>query len=249
MSVIFVDEGRQAGFWRHKFLYYHLLLSYSNTIISASGAATVKGRPVNILTLRFNLKDCFSEMLNTEKPPTLRDSYSCKTRRFCCFCPSILYSHLPPAPPRQTAETYQTKFGHKSQPVWNPSPPSGKWERDEDRGSRVSQLQVVSRCGGSGDKPLWHGLGLPSLHFSSHCSTSCLSDRSHLAWQRERESGATAQSHPPKCGPCMPLGRDYKQIKCTHARTYTILHTPIPPWGCHMAINTEKLRTSCAPLR
>lgn len=44
-----------------------------------------------------------------------------------------------------------------------------------------------------------------------------------------RESGDTAQSHPPKCGPCMPLGREYKQIKRTHARTYTVLHAPISP--------------------
>lgn len=40
----------------------------------------------------------------------------------------------------------------------------------------------------------------------------------------------------------MPLGREYRQIKCTHVRTYTILHAPISPWGCHMAINPEKLQ-------
>lgn len=58
------------------------------------------------------------------------------------------------------------------------------------------------------------------------------------------ESGDAAQSNPPQCGPCMPLGREYKQIKCTHARTYTMLHPHHPPPEAVTWLLTQR---SCAP--
>lgn len=226
MSVYFVDgQLKRAG---------RLDFEGRNfpTIISGSGAATIKGRAMNILTLLFNLKDFFSEMLHTEKPTTLKDSYSRKITLFCCFYPSILYSHLPPALPWQTAKTHQTKFRHKSQPVEAhllhlENEKANMRERDEDRGSRVSQLQVVSRCGGSGDKPLWHGLGLPSLHFSSHCSTSCLSDRSHLAWQREwrHSTGPPSQVWPLHA--TRQRVQANKMHTCTHVHNTSHPHLPL----------------------
>lgn len=71
-------------------------------------------------------------MLHTEKPTTLKDSYSCKITLFCCFYPSILYSHLPPAPPWQTAKTHQNKIRTQITACWSTSPPSGKWESEHE---------------------------------------------------------------------------------------------------------------------
>lgn len=113
--------------------------------------------------------------------------------------------------------------------------------REEDSGSRVSQLQVVSRCGGSGDKPLWHSLGLPSLRFSSHCSTSCLCDRSHLAWQREWRHSTVPPSQ------VWPLHATRQRVQANkmHACTYTILHTPPP--SPPEAVTWLLTQRSCGP--
>lgn len=118
-----------------------------------------------------------------------------------------------PSSSANSEDVLSLKIRHKSQPVETivlhlENEKMSMRERDEDRGSRVSQLQVVSRCGGSGDKPLWRCSGLPSLHFSSHCSTSCLSDRSHLAWQRaETQHSPTRPSVAPACHSAESTGK------------------------------------------
>lgn len=70
ISVLFVDRQLK----RPGRLDFEGRNSYS--IIPGSGAATVKGRTVDILMLLFNMTDSFPEM----KPTTLKDSYNCKIK-------------------------------------------------------------------------------------------------------------------------------------------------------------------------
>lgn len=142
--------------------------------------------------------------------------------------PLSLHPSFTPSSSANSEDVLNLKLGRKWQPVEThllhlENEKVSMRERDEDRGSRVSQLQVVSRCGGSGDKPLWRCSGLPSLHFSSHCSTSCLSDRSHLAWQRERRHSTVPPSQ------VWPLHATRRRVQANKTHTCTHIHSTSRP--------------------
>lgn len=150
-------------------------------VASGSAAATVKGRRANIPTppLYLKKKKKKKRCITNTKPTTLRGWCSHKMKLSSAVLSHHRRLHLPLHPSftpsscssshfaRPTDTLKFLKYRHKSQPVKthrrhfphlekrNGNASAYKRERNEDRGSGVSQLQVVSRCGGSGDGPLW----------------------------------------------------------------------------------------------
>lgn len=129
-----------------------------------------------------------------------------------------------------------------------------------------SQLQVLSRCGGSGDGGVGDGRGgavggggghfgttvsfssfhffLPASPLSPSLSLS-LPLPGHLAWQREE-----AQHCPslPQRRPCTPLGRVAQVNKThTHTQTHARTHTHTPPPPPTEAVTWLLTRRSCRP--